>query len=322
MHAAGISFSESEIAVMNLVASRHGMNVFSFDTLSVPKGSIENGSVAAPEHLRKVLGDFQKKKRISFARVAIPEESSYLVRLSVPAGSDAAIRRYLLEHLEEHVPLKPDNAIFDYVILAALEDTADILLSAAPRQVIDSFLEVFSDTGITLLSIEVDIQAVARAVVPAYETDAVGLINIGKNRTTIAIVVDGLVRFATTTDFGSGGLPKANGEKKKTSKERRDAIEAFGRELGTAVGEHLQYWETHRSSEEERNLERLIVCGEDVSEPDLFNYLAPFLPLHPALGNPWQNVLFLEKAIPPMTRRESFKYTTAIGLSLASLPRA
>ncbi|PIP73056.1 MAG: hypothetical protein COW88_03240 [Candidatus Lloydbacteria bacterium CG22_combo_CG10-13_8_21_14_all_47_15] len=325
MRAAGIAISESDITLINLFSTRRGIDVASFESWSLPDGSISDGSVAAPELVQEALRHFHVKENVGFARIAIPEAASYLVRLLVPVGTDAAIRAYLTEHLEEHVPLRPENALFDYIIISVLENTADILLSVASRQVVDSYLGSFAGTNIIPLSVEIDIQAIARAVVPAYETDAVAIVDIGRFRTIIAIVADGFVRFATTTDIGSIHVESAHQVKEKknadVAQKRMEALRAFGEELGAEVDRHLLYWKTHRKGDEERDLERIIVSGTEMAEPDVFDHIVHYLPLHPTLANPWQNVLFRGRKIPPMTRRESFKYTTAIGLALSSFSR-
>jgi Tfp pilus assembly PilM family ATPase len=79
----------------------------------------------------------------------------------------------------------------------------------------------------------------------------------------------------------------------------------------------ISYWNTKDIAHEDRQIQSVILCGGSVNMKGLPTYLTATLQVDTARANVWQNAFSIEDSVPPIDRRHSFGYATAIGLALA-----
>ena len=78
----------------------------------------------------------------------------------------------------------------------------------------------------------------------------------------------------------------------------------------------MHYWNTRDIDREAREIKKLIVCGGSANLLGLPEYLAEKLEVPTERALVWSNAFPLDTHIPPITRRYSYGYATAIGLAL------
>ena len=85
------------------------------------------------------------------------------------------------------------------------------------------------------------------------------------------------------------------------------------------ITRRVEYWQNKKSGEEAAPITKIILCGGQSSMPGLVDYLAESLPLTVEIGNPWVNVIDLERETPPMNPVDSLRFAKSIGLALRHL---
>jgi Tfp pilus assembly PilM family ATPase len=89
------------------------------------------------------------------------------------------------------------------------------------------------------------------------------------------------------------------------------------------ISKHLDYWNSHRDEilpdEKDNKISKIILCGSQSMIPGINDYLSGALRVETTLGNPWSNVIDLNKYIPPLNNREALDYATAIGLAIENI---
>lgn len=308
--------------------------------ISIPSGTLQRGQVAEPNQLVSVLKEFKAATGAEFVRVSLPEERAYLFETEVRQNTPLKEVRGLLEfRLEENVPIPSKDVLFDYMILpgATERKAAQVAVAAYAKEVVQTYYDACTAAGLRVVAFEVEAQAMARAVVPHDISGAVMLVDFGKTRTGIGIVHKGALLYTSTIDMGgdrlSQSLRKAVGDDvaeseltklKNTqglvrgveSAKVRDALLGTVSVIKDELATRMQYWHLRNGDSDDRRITSIMLCGGSANMRALPDYFAESLGVPCVRGNVWENVFSLTETVPPIDRRHSYGYATAIGLAL------
>ncbi|MBI4133279.1 pilus assembly protein PilM, partial [Candidatus Uhrbacteria bacterium] len=100
-----------------------------------------------------------------------------------------------------------------------------------------------------------------------------------------------------------------------------EVISGAASALADEVGKHYHYWDTRRNERGERltPLERVYLLGGGANLKGLGDYIASRVQAEVTRPNVWENINSFEEYIPPIDRRASLQYATAIGLALRGM---
>jgi type IV pilus assembly protein PilM len=308
--------------------------------IPIPNGVVQRGQVMEPNQLVEVLKEFRAETEVEFVRVSLPEERAYLFETEIKRTTPAREVRGLLEfRLEENVPIPSREVFFDYTVLPSGEDkrSVQIAVAAYAKETIMQYYEACIAAGLHPISFEIEAQAMARAVVPRDIAGSVMLVDFGKTRTGIGIVHKGALLYTSTIDIGgdqlSRALRKVVGEdaaeatltdlknnqgliRGVESTEIYEAVLSAVSVIKDEIATRMQYWHLRNGNSDERRINSALLCGGSVNLKGLPAYLTEALGVPSVRGNVWENAFSLEHTVPPIERRYSFGYATAIGLAL------
>lgn len=341
MRAAGFDISDKRIRFLRLVKGSGGFVVENYGEVKVPEGFIVSGTLKKPEEVHSIISSFEDKHGLEFVRVSLPEERAYLVKMETPAVGGADLPGSIAFQLEEYVPIPAEEAVFDYkVIKKSVERPGylDVAVSVIPRNEVKAYLEMFAGTSIVPVSLEIEAQAIARAVIPRGDRGTYIIIDFGKERTGISVVSDELVRFNSTVDVGSEMITQAlqksfsiNAAEAEIMKNERmisksnedkdffDAVMSSIAILRDEINKLYIYWHTQDEERKEKKVEKIILTGGGANLRGLSDYLSASLRLNVEIGNPWRNVNSFDRYIPPIPFNEALGYTPVIGLALKAV---
>jgi type IV pilus assembly protein PilM len=87
--------------------------------------------------------------------------------------------------------------------------------------------------------------------------------------------------------------------------------------LKDEVATRITYWNTRSIESGTRSIEKIILSGGSVNMAGLPEYLTEALGIETERVDVWRNVFAVQNTVvPPITRRYSYGYATAIGLAL------
>lgn len=341
----GVDISDTSLKYIQFKPSarRAGtLSISHYGDIAIEAGTLERGVVKDVEKLASALAEVRKRTGAAYVRLSLPEERAYLFETEIKKGTPFGEVRGLLEfRLEENVPLSPRDAYFDYLIypLAGARDKLGVSVTAYGCDTINSYYEICRKAQVTPLAFEVEAYAIARAVIPRTDRKGAKLIvDCGKTRTGIGIVLGDILMYTSTIDIGgkelSAALRKQLGDKtedeltmikntqgleRTAGKEVHEALIGTVSAIKGEIAQRIQYWNTRGVGGEDRYVAEIILCGGSSNLKGFPEYLRETLGIETRLANVWQNAFDLGDTVPPIDRAHAYGYATAIGLALGNL---
>jgi type IV pilus assembly protein PilM len=309
--------------------------------IAIEKGALERGVVNDGTKLSDALRAVKEKTGVANVCVSLPEERAYLFETEIRKDIPAKEIRSLLEfRLEENVPISPRDAFFDYDIIENNEDQTmlSVSVTAYTKDTVMSYYDACRSAGVVPVSFEVEAQAIARATIAVDDIGTHMVVDFGQTRTGIGIVHKGVLMYTSTIDIGGANLSVAlrailgdvPESELTTIKNTQGLLRGFGdhrvydalytsvKSIADEINIRISYWNTKDIAHEHRQIQSLILCGGSVNMKGLPQYLTQTLGVRVEKANVWRNAFSIEDIIPPIDRRHSFGYATAVGLGITS----
>jgi type IV pilus assembly protein PilM len=307
--------------------------------IDIPEGVVERGNVHDLGVLVNALKEVKTRTGAEYVNVSLPEERAYLFETTIPRKtSNREIRELLEFRLEENVPLSPRDAFFDFAIVGTDEETHDYRAAVAvyAQNTITNYYDACVKAELMPLAFEIEAQAIARAAIPRTSKGAEMIVDFGKTRMGVGIVYNGSLMYTSTIDIAglqlSAAMRHVIGD--KTEKELTEikntkgvvrtkdneaianVLQEIMKSMVDELSVRMHYWHTRKIDRGEREIKRIVLCGGSSNLWGLPEYLTDNLQIPTVRAEVWQNAFSLDTSIPPITRKYSYGYATAIGLAL------
>lgn len=349
-HITGLDISDLSMKYLSFNrVKKNKFAVGAYGEITYKEGIITNGEIIDEQAFTEVLKQWyvkQKKQLPSpFVAIALPEEKSFIRVVQIPHVKHEDVANAIRWEIENQIPLPLEDVMYDYEIINPLQgeqDHLDVLITAFPRDTLNTYIRTIKGAGLELYAIELESQSLARACVTNLRNpEAAIIVDVGRTRTSIIIFAAGAIFYTSTIE--SGGLiferyiakqfnlnsseaakikieigldrTKNNGE---VFAALAPAITIIGNELVRASS----YYETHASHAHgaTTDIRRILLSGGDGNLRGLDTYLASILRIPVERAHPFSVIRdILSYDIPPITKREALTLTTAIGLALREI---
>lgn len=342
MPTVGIDISDHSVRFIEFEIKGGRLSLKRFGQRSIPDGALSYGDIKDRAKIQDVLKKLAYEDGISFVRCSLPEEKAYVFKTEVPLLRPEETRDNIAFQIEENVPIKAADAVFDYVFIPDGEDGShrEAVVSVFPKVVVEAYLDLYTSAGLTPLSFEMEADALARALIPRSDSGCHMVVDFGQQRTGLSIVDRGVVQFASTVDVGGNILTNAIQRQFNVSFEEAEQIKREGTFVGhgehreffstlmnsiSALSEemnkHYVYWHTHtdKKGRKATPIQKIILAGGDANLQGLHDHLSLTLKTKVELGNVWVNAFSLDQYVPPIPFAASLSYATAVGLGLRGL---
>ncbi len=343
MEAVGLDISDNIIRYLSFKNKGLDRKVEIFGEVSLPEGAISGGHINKPGVVSSVLRGVADNLKNKFVRVSLPEEKAYIYQVEVPKVVGVSPLESISYTLEENVPIKPDEAIFDYLPIPFLSSDQSNRINAVvgviPRKVSEVYELVVREAGLLPLCFEIGSQSVARAITDPEDKKVRLIVNFNETKTSFSIVSRGLVRFTSTVQVGSVNIDRALSEiikvsidqikefKKRAVNEGEQNMEMFFQLMERIKPVHeevkklISYWKTHGASRCDlpKEISEIVLVGRDTLIPAFSEYFESIISIKTSPANIWRNAFSLDKNIPDLDFYSSLDYAGAVGLALRDL---
>ena len=142
------------------------------------------------------------------AAVAVSGHSVIVKKVGLPAMTREELEDQIQWEAEQYIPFDVNEVHLDFQILDTSEGEGqmDVLLVAAKRDLVDDYVQVVQEVGLTPAVVDVAAFAVENAFELNYEAvanEVVALVNIGAQVVNINVIQNGVPAF--TRDITTGG---------------------------------------------------------------------------------------------------------------------
>lgn len=307
--------------------------IFGFEPL--PSGVVLGGQIIKKEPVIKALIEIKKKTKVSFARLSIPEEKTYIFKTNLPKLEPKEIRDILDFKIEENVPLSAKEAVFDYDVIPYYKnkDSLDIVVSVAPLSIIEELQNVFEIAGLTPMFFSPESDCVAKSVVSNSNEQVIVVANIRESNIVLSLVVYGVVCQTSSISFGSSTLNdllakyfKVSVEEavkikqEKLYTENPDNMEIFSYLINTisAIKDEIYKFISYCNERDDLDgqVDKIILGGRDAMIVGLDKYLYLNLNMKVDIANVWTNNFDINTYVPELSKSESMDLVVVNGLSL------
>jgi len=334
MPAVSLEISADGISFLTTKNTDKGRIPDIFGVIPLPEGSIIHGEIIKREIIMTSLEEIKKKTNVSFARLSIPEEKTYIFKTHLPNLQPEEIRDILDFKIEENVPLSSKEAVFDYdVIPNSSKSGLDVVVSVAPLKLVDELQTIFNTVGLTPVFFSPESNNVAKSVIKEGNQQVVVVVNIRETNIVLSLVIYGVVCQTSSLNFGSSTFTDLLAkyfkitpiEALKIKKEKLYSddplnMEIFSYLINTisAIKDEIYKFISYCNEREDvtSQVDRIILCGRDSMIVGFEKYLALNLNMNVDIANVWVNNFDLDSNIPEINKLDSLDMAVVNGLSL------
>jgi type IV pilus assembly protein PilM len=338
----GLDISEASIKVMQLSATSKGPVARAYGRDKLPPQIIANHSIVNPEklssHIKKIVD--AAKIDSKFVVVSIPEAKSFVRQIKLPKMELDQIQTAVPFEFEQNIPIPIDQVYFDWQIVTESSDGFELLVTASPKDYIDSLIEVLAAIKLQALAFELESQATARALLgPDNLNQANLIIDISELQTSFLLVEKNNLQYTSSVPIGGASFTESiarnlsiKPDEAETAKreqglvadsKKRNIRQAILPILDNIVDEIrnvIRFYDEHYKSH--LPLNQIIVCGGGAKLLGLTDYVAARLNLSSA--HPTSNVTLGDSLKqlaknPINSKIDGLSYSTAIGLAMRAI---
>ncbi len=342
----GIDIGTANIKIVELVGSQGRAELLTYGAIDIKADILRSDDQGANEKIAESLKDLLSKSKVKskYAISALPGFSVFNSVIKLPEMNESEIgsavkweaRRYVPFPIENMVldwkQLKDDKAgVFKPENLGGPKKEIQILLTAAPKNLVNKYLEIFSMAGLKLSALETESFALMRSLV-GNDKSTIAVVNIGSTATDISVISNGLPVLNRSFDIGGKAITNSIASSLNVSLDR---AEQFKRDLSSSskmgdevpdvikpivqgITNEIKNTLSLYNGSGGKNIEKIILTGGSSKLVTLPRYLKDSLGVEVFLGNPWARIKY-PKEIDQELKNISPMFSVCAGLALRDI---
>lgn len=359
----GVDIGTSGIKLVQLSNEKGKARLITYGIAELGSDIIRNKTAANINIIATKLASLVQKSRVSTkdCSAALPIFSVFNSVISLPEMSKSDMDSAVRWEAKKFVPFPIEDMILDWKIISTpdksdqivhdqklynngnIDKTKDfiktkskftrVLLTAAPKNLVSVYIDIFKKAQLNLLSLEVESFATARALID-QNTNNVMIIDIGSVTTDVCVVENGLPILNRSIEVGGNLMTESISRSLNISFER---AEQFKQDFGLATNadegisipkkieetlapmiNEIKYVFDLYKRQGNRTIDSIILTGGSAYLPNLIDYLQKVLNSPVYIGDSWHKVMY-PKELEPVLDEMGPKFGVAIGLALRNI---
>ena len=200
-----------------------------------PPDCVRDGVVTDPKVLGEAIKNMLKEARIPATSVCIAAAGGavFVRPVAFPKMPEAVLRKSIKFEASRYVPGSVEDSFVEFEIIGPAEDDQmNVLIVAAPRDIVESRVAACTEAGLEVEVVDVEVFAAYRALLECDmdfdpTTSTVGIIEIGAQSSSVSVIHQGVFamhrsiphggRLLTDTLAAQFGLPPDEAEEGKST---------------------------------------------------------------------------------------------------------
>jgi type IV pilus assembly protein PilM len=200
----GLDISDLSLKIVQLRLNGDRIVIQAFGKYNLKKGIIEKGEVKDRAKLVEAIKDALKKPiygNFNAASVvtSLPDSESFIKLLEIDKSPNP-LPDMIEQEMEKAFPIALNEIYYDYQPISKNEESQQVLVAAALRKVVDSYIATIKDCGLAINALETESAALARCLLteesPRYkgkENNAYAIVDIGATASSMVIYSQGSI---------------------------------------------------------------------------------------------------------------------------------
>jgi len=345
----GIDISDSAIKLAQLKRSGHNITIQAISRIGLPEEIIKFGVIKKQAELvgflKKAIKETIAGKITSQEAIICLPETKTFTKLIEIKNSNPNINDVILDEIEKNIPYQIKEVNHDWQTMRKDKNSSEILISATPKKIADSYYNVTQEAGLTPVALEPEPLAITRALLPLNQRikNTVVIIDIGTKYANFIAHANGSVLFTSSIPTSGDNITKAISEKLKISGEQAESAkivcglnqeeikEVIEKELAQKIKKIFTYLTANYPKYSQ--VSNIYLCGGGAYIKGFSEALSGQLKINTEKGNIFTNIslnqkkenqffskeFVTSKKLTPenkVTRNFSLIFATAIGLAI------
>ncbi len=334
----GLDIGYSSLKVMQIDWSNKLPVIVAYGVSSFDPDVIKDGVIVNHEALAQSIQDLFTKHmigevtthRVSFS---VPAVRTFSRVMKLPVLDTKELEEAVHTEAEQYIPVPVDQLYIDYNIIGKTDKELELFAVAAPKRIIDSYMQLSRILGLEAIAMETTIAAAARLFMKTNVNDVpTVLIDFGSVSTDITIFDKTLIVTGTVSGGGdifsqqiseTLGVTRQEADVIKTKygldyskkqKEITSSLKPFLDQLLKEIQRMIRYYEERYGST--KKISQVVTMGGGANMPGLNEYLTNALRLPVSMSDPWQHISYSKLQLPNLVERSM--YVTVAGSALTN----
>ena len=344
----GLDIGIHETKFVQINKAGHRIRLVGLGSTRFDDSTVIEGVIAEPEKLADTLSENLSKPFMGHitakaAAIGLPQSHMFTRLLKLPAMDSKKLAEAVQWEGQQYIPMPMNDLYIDFEIVETANDSNgkprehEILLVAAPRAIVDSYMKLLEFMRVSPHSMEMSLAANIRALRKPKDNTPVLIIDAGSQSTDLAIVSN-VIRLTTTINFGGDQITSIIKSKLKITLDQAEEIKikfGIGKSdlqpkaqaalapslitLATEIIKLIRFYEDRSTTKDQQKVTRILLTGGASRMPGLAHYISQATKLNVDISSPWDSQPILSHKL--FARSMGPVYTTAFGLALRELSR-
>ncbi len=331
----GLDLGNNDMRIMQLQYSGQTPVVNGYGHAPFPKGVMKDGVITDPEALAEttvklIRAGVQGKITARRMVMAVPAKRAFSRAIKLPIMKTKDIDEAVRLEAEQYIPENLDNLYLDYTILSKNAKDIELFAVAAPKKIIDSYIEFAHLLDMEPVAIETTIHAAGRLFTYTDPSNVpTVLIDFGSTSADITIVDKNIIATGTVNTGGDNfvtrliktlGVNEVEAQmiiseyglnQSYKQKEILAAIEPELDGLFTELRRMIRYFEERYGAK--RKISQVVIMGVNI--PGLSDKMTDVMRIAVRTTDPWDDKFDFGQ-LQPIDSKMRSSFTTAAGLAM------
>lgn len=335
----GVDIGSYGIKLVELLkkSKRAHLYTYAYSTQNLAGRSSESGNFLDVESAADLLKKMKvrAKTKSNLVLASLPASTVFNFVISVPPMKKEQEGDFIKRQAQKFIPMPVADVVLDWKIINVRKDgdkkgSREVLFSAAPRQIIATYSEIFKHAGLTLLSLESEIFGMISALI-GKDPSPILLVDIGAAQTDFMLVENGVPFLFHSIKLGGQnfteaiqknmGVDAAEAEQIKHDLKSEDGFPVLFESLLKPVDEAVQYiFELYAKQKDVREAkpDKIILTGGSSLLPHLDTRLSAMFNMKVYLGDPWARIVY-DETLKPILDAIGPRFAVSLGLALKKI---
>jgi type IV pilus assembly protein PilM len=213
----GIDLGHHTIKIVQVERAGNRWEIQRMGVAPTPAEAIKESIVIEPQAVGATIKQMMRDFHITATscHVAVAGAAVVVRAVRIPKMPEATLRKSIKYEASRYVPSSVEDSYIEFEIVGEADDNQmDVLIVAAPKEVIESRIKACEAAGLEVESVDVEPFAAYRSVVEAdhdknWENGTVALVDIGATTTNMSVIHKGMFAMSRSIPLGGNALTEA-----------------------------------------------------------------------------------------------------------------